>query len=324
MRSGDNRDTLPRIVHGVRHAASTGPGVSFHSPQLARSNSVAAQMAAMKEKPPVNLRSAWIERIDVPKPAKEPVAVTPVREKRGRDQHKKSPADDDDDVGAGEFILSPDLRLQVMYGAEVVRIKPKDDDDDTPPPSKVHQQMPPPSPLVPKRVAQLGGAGGSTMFSPVSTSIGPSPSRSQRPPMPDSPAGSGVRFGAEATASHTTPILAQQPSPSVLIHQHAAALTMKMPNESIDLDSMYNTSDMRTIVAARQMRSEYHFVDPKEFTTSRASGSVLEATRSAKAGVKAAKAAAAKKTTFATSRPLLTGVQHLFPSESGPGDKFAG
>lgn len=301
---------LPRIVHSTRNAVGGGsPSPHPNRPPLVRSATLTPTRTVPqpKEQALINLKSAWIERVDSPKQAAKPSKLD-TRKRPALDAH----SDEDDDLGCSEYILSPDLRLKVMYGAEVVRIKPKEEDTEVPAASG-SSKWPPQSPMVPKRVLQLGNGGSTTFLSPQSTSIGPSPSKSVQFAPVESPATHGsARFSADSP---------MKPSPSLMLHSHNKPLSITMPSQAVDLDAMYTQSNMSTVVNAMAMRSEYSFVDPSDFVTSRAvsnANPLLESVRGKKAQ------AAAWKTGFSTSRPLLQGVQHLFPSPSKPGDKFAG
>lgn len=247
---GTTPEGLPRIVHSTRHGLA---GTEGARPQggFTRSSSMAAGMTgpAGKDKPVIDLKRAWIERIDVPKPS-------PPKDRPPQTLTRPSAADADDSDCA-EYILSPDLRLQVRKGAEVVRIKP------------VEEQVPPASPLVPKRHLELQ----SNLFSPGASGPGPSPARSLHLTH-GSPKETTVKFADT-----------QGPPPSILLHAHASPLSMAMPGDDVDLDGLYTRSDMSTVVHAKQLRSEYHFVDPKEFRTGRGSPSTLESVRCAPAGI---------------------------------------
>ena len=98
---------------------------------------------------------------------------------------------------------------------------------------------------------------------------------------------------------------------------------------TVDLDALYRSSAMAATVNARQLKSTYSFVEPKTFVTARGPGNgvtgivgedgdepetVLQAVRMDKLAKR--RALSQRKTAFTSSRPTLTGIQHLFPSKS--------
>ena len=156
-------ESLPRITKSTRHGL-----VGAGAPTLTRSTSFAVQRSTSSppSERPINLRTAWIERVDTKHTPKEAARALSAKASAAAPVEAA-----ENDLDTSGFILSPDLRLQIMYGAEVKRIQPKDEEP----------QLPPPSPLLPKRVLQLGGgASPGGMFSPQSTSIGASPSKTSQ------------------------------------------------------------------------------------------------------------------------------------------------
>jgi hypothetical protein len=289
----------------------------------------------VQKRPPVNFKSAWVDT----RATKSPHAAA-----------KGSPAgkaaapkgvDDDDDVGAAEFMLSPDLRLQVRSGAEVVSIVAPDDSDDSgsedgegeggtrdvSQSARVRFAGDGPGGAEEKRVAKrryrpdtrLSSGGPARVPVPYPRDYPGSSIHDAPPPLSFSLRRSLSSRGTEGLSATMGGIvqLDSTLSDGASVSSGAGPGVAHYTGSSgaaavrVDLDAMFRTSEMSVLIQASQMRSEYKFVEARDFRTTRdpAAPTVLE-------GVRKSRAAPPKDTSFTASRPMLTGIQHLFPSKS--------